>query len=109
MSTPRRIWLAACCLPLLAACVPSRFVTRCESPPVNQCTSEALAECVPLVADDPAACAGGQGSCAAAAVRADAVNREQYLDCQRRHRAAVECLRALEDRGVLKTRSGEGA
>ena len=100
-----RIWLAALCLPLFSACATSRFTTAPDSPPVVQCDAEALAPCAPLQIDDVATCAPPRAEgagCAAAVLKADAVNRERHLDCQRRQRAAIDCLETLQARGVLK-------
>lgn len=101
MSPQLRISLVALCLTACSACAPNRFATQNESPKVSQCASEALEACQPLVADDVAGCAAGTPACAAAALKADTVNRERSLDCQRRHAAAVACLRTLQASGVL--------
>lgn len=56
-----------------------------------------------MVADEVASCSplvAGSG-CAAAALKADGINRERYLQCQRRQGAAADCLRTLQARGVL--------
>lgn len=70
-----------------------------------QCSAEAITACTPLLIDDVAQCAPPRAEgagCAAAALKADQANRERYLDCQRRQRAASACLRVLQERGVLK-------
>lgn len=76
-------------------------------PKVTQCSAEALAPCDPLLIDDVAQCPPGRAEgtgCAAAALKADAVNRGRHIDCQRRQRAAADCLRTLQASGVLKPR-----
>jgi hypothetical protein len=42
--------------------------------------------------------------CAAAALKADAVNRQRHIECQLRQRALADCLRTLEASGVLRQR-----
>ena len=79
-----------------------------DSPPVIQCDSQALAPCDPLIIDDVSQCPPDRASdtgCAAAALKADAVNRDRAIACQRRQRAAADCLRTLEARGVLKRKA----
>ena len=65
-------------------------------PAVSQCDSEAMQPCAGLVAD--------ADNSAAAAIKADAQNRERFIACQRIQLAAVECLVELERGGLLKRR-----
>lgn len=70
-----------------------------------QCNVDAIAPCDPLVIDDVDQCPKGREAgtgCAAAALKADAVNRARHMDCQRRQRAAADCLRTLQADGLLK-------
>lgn len=83
----------------------NRFATPNSSPPpVTQCDADAIVPCTPLLIDDVATCPPprleGTG-CAAAVLKADTVNRERFLECQRRQRAAADCLKTLQTRGVL--------
>ncbi|HPG95117.1 MAG TPA: hypothetical protein PLR28_11225 [Dokdonella sp.] len=72
-----------------------------NSPPkIVQCSSEALAACLPLIADDGADCG--------AALKADAVNRGRHIDCQAQQRAAVQCLKNIEAAGLLTRAVGRG-
>ena len=89
-----RICSLACCLMLLAACATNRWPVAPQSPPkIVQCSSEALAACLPLIADDGTNCA--------AALKSDAVNRARHIECQAQQRAAVMCLRNIEAAGLL--------
>jgi hypothetical protein len=69
-----------------------------------QCSAEAIAPCAPLIADDRTQCGAlpADAGCAAAVLKADAVNRGRHIECQRKQRAAADCLRTLQNSGVLK-------
>lgn len=56
-----------------------------------------VAQCPP---DRPA----GTG-CTSAALKADAENRARHIACQQRQLAAADCLRTLQERGVLRSRN----
>ena len=62
-------------------------------PKIIQCSSDALAACLPLQADDGTDCG--------AALKADAVNRARHIECQAIQRAAVQCLKNIEAAGLL--------
>lgn len=94
MWTQTRILAVALCLTLLAGCAQSRFLTAPESrPKILQCSSDALAACQPLIADD--------GNDCGAALKADAINRGRHIECQLIQRAAVQCLLNIEAAGLL--------
>ena len=91
-STPRLRWLLASCLLSLCACAPVRPPQAPHSP-VRAPAPDLLSPCPAMIAD--------AAPTAAAALRADAANRGQYLACQAQLNRLIEAVRAYVKAGVL--------